>query len=85
MPLRKDRSVLKDAPLIVPRVPGTIAFNDLLERITDHGMEVEGGSKLTAMDHVDQTHLQVKAKILTMPLDGAAARRRGAPLPRRGH
>jgi hypothetical protein len=86
VPLRKDRAVVKNVPFIVPRIPGTVAFNDLLERITDRGMEIDGQSKLTAMERRDETHFQARAKILKLPtaIDGVSQRRRGAPLPRRG-
>ncbi len=86
VPLKKARSVIKNVPAIVPRVPGAIAFNDLLERITDHGMELEGGSRLTAMEPHDNTGLQARAKIIEFPsgVEGSSGRRRGAPLPRHG-
>ena len=85
VPLRKARSVIKDGLYIVPRVPGSIAFNDLLERITDRGMELEGGSKLTAMEPHEKTRLEARAKVIEFPsgIEGASGRRRGAPLPRR--
>lgn len=85
MPLKKARSVIRNIPCVVPRVPGAIAFNDLLERITGHGMELEGGSQLTAMEPHDRVRLLAQAKIIEFPsgIEGSSRRRRGAPLPRR--
>ncbi len=85
VPLKKAR-VVRDGPYIVRRVPAATAFNELLERITDHGMELEGSSKLTAMEPHDNALLHAQAKIIEFPsgVEGASGRRRGAPLPRRG-
>lgn len=84
VPLRKDRRLVNDLPFVVPRIPGTIAFEDLLDRITDGGIELVGASKLMAMESRDETQAKPRGKILQMPSAGAAgARRRGAPLPRR--
>ena len=85
MSLKKVRSVDRNVPFVVPRVPGAVAFNELLERITNRGMELEGGSKLTAMEPHDECRLVARAKVIEFPpgIEGGADRRRGAPLPRR--
>ena len=88
MPVKKMRIVSKISGT-VPRIPGVIAYAELMERIIDNGVVLDGGSKMTAMGHVDKSHLLAKASQNDLPLasdagtSGPGLRRRGAPLARR--
>jgi len=69
----------------VSKIPGPIAFADLLERITDRGVEVDASSKLNALEDSTASQLTVSSKRpeLVSGVRGAARRRRGAPMPER--
>ena len=70
----------------VSKIPSPVAFADLLERITDRGVELDGESKLTAIEDPNNSQLLAWANrpVLVPGLNGAPSRRRGAPLAKGG-
>ena len=82
---RKALAIVGRTPTNVCRIPAAVAFADLLERITDRGVEIDAGSKLTALEDpaLSQLHAHAKKLELISGLNGAARRRKGAPIPPR--
>jgi hypothetical protein len=78
--------------IIVPRLsasvcktPAIIAYDDLMERILDRGVMLDGESQLAAMGAVGQARLSARTNAVTLSLtagsgiNGVNQRRRGAP------
>ena len=79
------RTIVSKAPVVVAKIPGTIAFNDLLERILEHGVVLDGESQLAAIASGGKTHLSATANSALLlssggGMKGFALRRKGAPL-----
>jgi hypothetical protein len=83
---RKALAIVNQTRGNVSKIPGPIAFDELLERITDRGVEVDAGSKLSALDDPRESRLLARANRpeLVAGQNGAARRRRGAPMPKPG-
>jgi hypothetical protein len=79
------RAIVSKTATVVAKIPGIVAYNDLLERILDHGVVLDGESQLAAMA-AGRTNLSATAKPGHLVLSsgdgikGVSLRRRGAPL-----
>ena len=79
MPTRKALSVIPPAGIVV-KVPGTAALTELLERITQAGVELDPGSKLTALVFNDRIPLHAHAMSAGARIEGPSCRRRASSL-----
>jgi hypothetical protein len=78
------RSVISKSAAVVAKIPGIVAYNDLLERILERGVVLDGESQLAAM-RPGTAHLSATASPSHLMLSsagemkGVSLRRRGAP------
>jgi hypothetical protein len=80
------RAVVSKTASVVAKIPGIVAYNDLLERILDRGVVLDGESQLAAIGNAGRTHLSATAKSAHLVLTpgagtkGVSMRRKGAPI-----
>lgn len=83
--LKHVRAMISKTTAIVAKIPGIVAYNDLLERILERGVELDGESQLTAMGG-GPANLSATSRLAPMLLSpgggirGISLRRKGAPV-----